>query len=82
MVLSDQDPLNMAVVVSANGNGPAFEAKMTVYVFVCVLIAAVGGLIFGYDIGISGLFSFSVLFFTLLVSQGNRTPKTRNCVSC
>ncbi|KAG5405451.1 hypothetical protein IGI04_011570 [Brassica rapa subsp. trilocularis] len=44
----------MAVVVSANGNGPAFEAKMTVYVFVCVLIAAVGGLIFGYDIGISG----------------------------
>ncbi|CAG7882113.1 hypothetical protein HID58_011010 [Brassica napus] len=44
----------MAVVVSANGKGPAFEAKMTVYVFVCVLIAAVGGLIFGYDIGISG----------------------------
>ncbi|XP_018486977.1 sugar transport protein 6 [Raphanus sativus] len=44
----------MAVVVSSNGNGPAFEAKMTVYVFVCVMIAAVGGLIFGYDIGISG----------------------------
>ncbi|KAJ4886101.1 Sugar transport protein 6 [Raphanus sativus] len=43
----------MAVVVSS-GNAPAFKAKMTVYVFVCVVIAAFGGLIFGYDIGISG----------------------------
>lgn len=55
----------MAVVVS-NANAPAFEAKMTVYVFICVMIAAVGGLIFGYDIGISGLFSFSVPNFTYL----------------
>ncbi|KAL1211790.1 Sugar transport protein 6 [Cardamine amara subsp. amara] len=43
----------MAVVVS-DANAPAFEAKMTAYVFICVMIAAVGGLIFGYDIGISG----------------------------
>lgn len=61
----------MAVVVSSTGNAPAFEAKMTVYVFICVIIAAVGGLIFGYDIGISGLFSFSVPDFTLLVFQEN-----------
>ncbi|KAF2559900.1 hypothetical protein F2Q68_00018214 [Brassica cretica] len=44
----------MAVVVTSNGNAPAFEAKLTVYVFICVVIAAFGGLIFGYDIGISG----------------------------
>ncbi|CAE6122220.1 unnamed protein product [Arabidopsis arenosa] len=44
----------MAVVISSNGNSKAFDAKMTVYVFICVIIAAVGGLIFGYDIGISG----------------------------
>jgi len=58
----------MAVVVS-NANAPAFEAKMTVYVFICVMIAAVGGLIFGYDIGISGYFSFSVPNFILLAFQ-------------
>lgn len=82
MVLSDQNSLNMAVVVSSNGNGPAFEAKMTVYVFVCVMIAAVGGLIFGYDIGISGLFSFSELIFTLLAYQETKLQKDLTCVSC
>ena len=51
----------MAVVVTSNGNAPAFEAKLTVYVFICVVIAAFGGLIFGYDIGISGLLSFLCL---------------------
>lgn len=53
----------MAVVVSSSGNSQAFEAKMTVYVFICVIIAAVGGLIFGYDIGISG----SVLFIVIIL---------------
>ncbi|XP_010551756.1 PREDICTED: sugar transport protein 8-like [Tarenaya hassleriana] len=43
-----------AVVVSGGGKAPEFEAKMTAYVFLCVIISAVGGLIFGYDIGISG----------------------------
>ncbi|XP_010524814.1 PREDICTED: sugar transport protein 6-like [Tarenaya hassleriana] len=44
----------MPAVVVSGGTAPDFEAKMTVYVFVCVIISAVGGLIFGYDIGISG----------------------------
>ena len=43
-----------AVVVSASGDTPEFEGRTTVYVIVCVIIAAFGGLMFGYDIGISG----------------------------
>ncbi|XP_065029306.1 sugar transport protein MST4-like [Musa acuminata AAA Group] len=36
-------------------NGPKeFEGNITVYVVICGVIAATGGLMFGYDIGISG----------------------------
>ncbi|OMP08708.1 Sugar/inositol transporter [Corchorus olitorius] len=41
-------------VVVANGDVPEFAGKTTMYVYVCVVIAAFGGLMFGYDIGISG----------------------------
>ncbi|XP_020587080.1 sugar carrier protein C-like [Phalaenopsis equestris] len=34
--------------------GKDYPAKMTLYVFLTCLVAATGGLIFGYDIGISG----------------------------
>jgi len=40
----------------------AFPAKLTGQVFLCCVIAAVGGLMFGYDIGISGLFFYWFLF--------------------
>ncbi|KAK1313213.1 Sugar transport protein 8 [Acorus calamus] len=45
-----------AVVVSnpVNGDSKEFEAKITIYVVLCAIIAATGGLMFGYDIGISG----------------------------
>ncbi|XVE66015.1 hypothetical protein DITRI_Ditri08aG0047600 [Diplodiscus trichospermus] len=43
-----------AVVVGASGETPEFEGRTTIYVIVCVIIAAFGGLMFGYDIGISG----------------------------
>lgn len=36
--------------------GASLPAKNTFQVFMCSIIAAVGGLMFGYDIGISGLF--------------------------
>lgn len=36
-----------------------FEGKITWYVVLCAIIAATGGLMFGYDIGISGMFFFS-----------------------
>lgn len=43
--------------------GVSFPAKMTKQVVICCVIAAVGGLMFGYDIGISGLDFTSVLSF-------------------
>ena len=32
-----------------------FKSKITVYDVVCWILAAFGGLMFGYDIGISGI---------------------------
>ncbi|KAJ6911033.1 sugar transport protein 8-like [Populus alba x Populus x berolinensis] len=43
-----------AVVIANNGDVPEFEGRITFSVFVCVVIAACGGLMFGYDIGVSG----------------------------
>lgn len=33
-----------------------YQSKTTVYVLACWILAAFGGLMFGYDIGISGMF--------------------------
>lgn len=47
----------MAVGVMNIEEGAApLPGKLTFQVFMCSIIAAVGGLMFGYDIGISGLF--------------------------
>lgn len=32
-----------------------YKSKITPYVFACWILAAFGGLMFGYDIGISGM---------------------------
>ena len=32
-----------------------FPSKLTVYVVICWILAAFGGFMFGYDIGISGM---------------------------
>jgi len=45
-----------AVVIANNGDVPEFEGRITFNVIVCVVIAACGGLMFGYDIGVSGLY--------------------------
>jgi len=56
--------------IGTNGSGKEYPGKLTPrVVFVCV-IAAFGGLIFGYDLGISGihinsLFKFSLCFCVL-----------------
>lgn len=39
--------------VSQNG-GKSYEGGVTAFVIMTCLVAAMGGLIFGYDIGISG----------------------------
>lgn len=47
--------------------GPTKEypAKVTAYVVISCLVAASGGLIFGYDIGISGKLCVEVNFFPI-----------------
>lgn len=37
-----------------SGTGKAYPGNLTLYVTVTCIVAAMGGLIFGYDIGISG----------------------------
>ena len=40
----------------APSSGVVFEAKITPIVIISCILAATGGLMFGYDVGISGLF--------------------------
>jgi len=43
----------------AQGSGKEYPGKLTFRVFITCMTAAFGGLIFGYDLGISGaIFSF------------------------
>lgn len=51
------------IVMSSTGaNGDKkFEGKITIYVVICGIIAATGGLMFGYDIGISGEVYYLIL---------------------
>lgn len=37
-----------------SGGGKEYPGNLTVFVFLTCFVAATGGLIFGYDIGISG----------------------------
>ncbi|KAL0926643.1 hypothetical protein M5K25_002881 [Dendrobium thyrsiflorum] len=41
-------------ILNPTGDGKEYPGKMTLFVFLACLVAATGGLIFGYDIGISG----------------------------
>ncbi|KAJ1695169.1 hypothetical protein LUZ63_011867 [Rhynchospora breviuscula] len=43
-----------AIAVSGGGGGDDFGGKVTFHVIICAIVAATGGLMFGYDIGISG----------------------------
>jgi hypothetical protein len=40
--------------VTAAGQGEEYPGRLTLYVFLTCAVAATGGLIVGYDIGISG----------------------------
>lgn len=63
-----------AIVNTAGGKD--YPGKMTLFVFLTCLVAATGGLIFGYDLGISGTLalikiqSFSYEFLGLFSCMG------------
>lgn len=44
----------MAVGVAMTGEGGQYNGKVTPFVILSCMMAATGGVIFGYDIGISG----------------------------
>lgn len=49
--------MNMASAEPSSQSHPHSNSKLTPYVVVCWIFAAFGGLMFGYDIAISGDFS-------------------------
>ena len=60
---------------SAGERADQYQGSFTISVFLIALIAASGGLIFGYDIGITGgvvsMTDFQQKFFPLTGSDGN-----------
>lgn len=56
----------MAGGFAVSGGSGDYEGKVTAFVIMTCLVAATGGLLFGYDIGISGnifLLIFLVFFY-------------------
>lgn len=45
----------------ASGASGEYEGKVTTFVIMTCLVAATGGLLFGYDIGISGNIFYFIL---------------------
>lgn len=43
---------------ATQGGGRNYDARITPFVVITCLVAAMGGLLFGYDLGISGLHQF------------------------
>lgn len=60
----------MAGGVIVSSNGKDYPGKLTCKVLVTCIVAATGGLIFGYDLGISGknilIKLYSIFFFFVL----------------
>ncbi|GJN09922.1 hypothetical protein PR202_ga27976 [Eleusine coracana subsp. coracana] len=70
--------------VSKPGDGhPQFNGKITWYVWICGIVAATSGLMFGYDIGISGgvtaMDDFLVLFFPSVYARKHRAMENNYC---
>ncbi|KDP40152.1 hypothetical protein JCGZ_02150 [Jatropha curcas] len=72
-----------AIVIASNGDMPTFEGRMTFTVVLCVIIAACGGLMFGYDIGVSGGVSamddFLVKFFPSVYERKKHAHENNYC---
>ncbi|GLT83052.1 hypothetical protein SLE2022_013650 [Rubroshorea leprosula] len=67
-------------IVPTGGNGTEYPGRLTPYVLVTCMVAAMGGLIFGYDIGISGgvttMPTFLRKFFPSVYERQQRNKST------
>ncbi|GKV19129.1 hypothetical protein SLEP1_g29423 [Rubroshorea leprosula] len=73
-----------AVGIVPVGGGTEYPGKLTLYVLITCMVAGMGGLIFGYDIGISGgvttMPSFLKKFFlSIYEKQQNDNSKNQYC---
>ncbi|CAL9131918.1 unnamed protein product [Musa acuminata var. zebrina] len=73
MVMSNAEP----------GGAKKFEGRITIYVVICGIIAATGGLMFGYDIGISGgvtsMDDFLEEFFPAVFERKHKAKEDNYC---
>ncbi|KAF5736851.1 putative sugar transporter [Tripterygium wilfordii] len=73
----------MPAAIVSHGDSPEFEGKVTVYVIICVIISAFGGLMFGYDIGISGgvtsMDDFLIKFFPAVYERKQHALENNYC---
>ncbi|XP_078176080.1 sugar transport protein 8-like [Carex rostrata] len=73
----------MPAVVISNSNAPDFGGKITYYVILCAVVAATGGLMFGYDIGISGgvtsMDDFLLKFFPAVYAKKHHVKENNYC---
>ncbi|CAN0852692.1 Sugar carrier protein C [Linum grandiflorum] len=71
-----------AVAISTAGGGKEYPGNLTPFVLVTCIVAAMGGLIFGYDIGISGgvtsMNTFLEKFFPAVYDKKNAEGKTKD----
>lgn len=71
------------IMPEAGGCQPDFPAKLTKQVVVCTIIAAMGGFMFGYDIGISGgvtsMDSFLKKFFPTVYVKKHQAKANNYC---
>ncbi|KAK5830585.1 hypothetical protein E1A91_A05G095600v1 [Gossypium mustelinum] len=71
------------VIATGSGSEQDFPAKLTLQVFICTAIAAFGGLMFGYDIGISGgvtgMDDFLLKFFPNVYVKKNHAHENNYC---
>ncbi|KAF0907080.1 hypothetical protein E2562_014681 [Oryza meyeriana var. granulata] len=67
----------------AGGGRREFKGKITWYVWLCGIIAATSGLMFGYDVGISGgvtsMDDFLVKFFPAVYARKHRARENNYC---
>ncbi|KAK9073818.1 hypothetical protein SSX86_006412 [Deinandra increscens subsp. villosa] len=67
----------------ANDRADQYEGKVTAYVIIACIVAAVGGSIFGYDTGISGgvtsMDAFLLKFFPTVYEKKRRSRENNYC---
>ncbi|XP_030532386.1 sugar transport protein 8-like [Rhodamnia argentea] len=72
-----------AVITSHGSHVPEHDGKITFYVILCVIISAFGGLLFGYDIGISGgvtsMDDFLIEFFPAVYDKKKHAHEDNYC---